>query len=234
MAEGEDQEHEYYLRLLSFITGPALETLHLYFEMKVLNTLDFFSFLEKHKHVLFHELNPSTPCCECQKVHIAAAKKKGHLIDTQFYLLFEKDEGREIQGHKRTQGRQIRQFCLCSFSAKRVTTVDMMDITLLSVVINSCCPPGSISGHPSWIKDIKTTRNFLAHCPNCKITKTEFDQRFTLTEQSVLNLASVVGSTCHKLIKSQISYFQKSELSTVRDIIKNSNDSIRQVSYLQL
>ncbi|CAC5362326.1 unnamed protein product [Mytilus coruscus] len=229
MADGEDQKHEYYIKLLSFIIGPATETLHLYFEMKVLNTLDFFSFLEKHKHVLFHELNPSIPCCECQKVHIAAAKKKNRLIDTQFYLLFEKDEGRENKDHVRTQGHQIKQLCLCSISANGLTTVDMMDITLLSVVIKSCCPPGSISGHPSWIKDIKTTRNFLAHCPSGKITKTEFDQRFSITEQSVLNLARVVGSTCLKLIKSQISYFQKSELSTIRDIIKNSNDSIRQI-----
>lgn len=204
MGDGEDQKHEYFIRLLSFIIGPATDTIHFYFEMKVLNPLDLFSFLEKHKHVLFHELNPSTPCCECQKVHIAAAKKKGHLIDTQFYLMFEKDEGREIQSHVRTQGHQIKQFCLCSVSAKRSTPIDSMDITLLSAVIKACCQPGSISGHPSWIKNIKTTRNFLAHCPSGKITKTEFDQKFSITEQSVLNLASVVGSTCLKLIKSEI------------------------------
>ncbi|CAG2216287.1 unnamed protein product [Mytilus edulis] len=172
-------------------------------------------FLENNKHVLFHELYPSTLCCECTKRSLAAEQKKCRLTELQFDLLFETDRGQEVQGHKRTQNDQIKQLCLCGVSAKRKTTVDMMDITLLSAVVKSCCPPGSISGNPTWIKDIKRTRNFIAHSPCNKITESEFNQRYSLIEKSVLNIASVVGPVFLKLTKAQISSFKDSELSTI-------------------
>lgn len=234
MNKEEDKKHQFYIRLMTFIIGPATKTLHLFFEIKVLNSLDFFIFLEKHKHILFHELYPTIPCCECTHVSLAASLKKGRLNSTQFELLFETDNGQEDQDHKRTKGQQTKQLCLCGVSAKRTATVDVMDITLVSAVVKSCCPPGSISGHPSWIKNIKETRNYIAHCPSNKITKAEFDKHFAVTEQAVLKLASVIGPVVLKMVKDQISIFKNSELSTIKDIIKNSNENIRQVSQTEL
>ncbi|XP_052062686.1 uncharacterized protein LOC127702511 isoform X2 [Mytilus californianus] len=231
MAEAEERKEEYYLRLLTFVIGPATEVLQLYFEIKVLNSLDFFIFLENHKHVLFHELYPSIPCCECKQLSLAAPRKKCRLTDTQFDTLFETDEGQEVQDHKRKHGHTIKQLCLCSVSAKRTTSVDLMDITLLASVVKSCCKPGSISGNPIWITDIKKTRNFIAHSPKNKITKSEFDQKFGLVEQSVLNIASVVGPVFLKMIKDQISIFKNSNLSTIidKDLKRNINDSIYKI-----
>ncbi|CAC5362328.1 unnamed protein product [Mytilus coruscus] len=192
MAEGEEKKKEYHIRLLTFLIGPATEALHLFFEIKVLNSLDFFIFLEKHKHILFHELHPSVSCCECDISSIGESQKRGCLNRSQFNLLFEIDDEREFQGHTKKQGQQIKQLCLCGVSAKRTSTVDEMDITLLSAVIKACCPAGSISGNPKWIEEIRDTRNYIAHCPSDKITKSEFDRRFAIAEQSVLNLASVI------------------------------------------
>ncbi|XP_052059555.1 uncharacterized protein LOC127700195 [Mytilus californianus] len=230
MAEAEERKEEYYLRLLTFVIRPATEVLQLYFEIKVLNSLDFFLFLENHKHVLFHELNPTIPCCECNKRPLAAPLKKCHLTDTQFDTLFETDKGNEVQDHKRKQGHQIKQLCLCSVSAKRKTSVVLMDITLLSSVIKSCCQPWSISGNPYWIKDIKKTRNFIVHSPCNKISKSEFDQKFALVEQSVLNIASVLGPVHLNMIKRQISIFKNSNLSTIIDSdLTQNNDSIYKI-----
>lgn len=232
MAESDEKKNEHYLRLLSFIIGPATETLQLFFEIKVLNSLDFVIFLEKHKHVLFHELHSFTSCCHCQNFSIRSAHRKGLLTKDQFDFLFETDESYEIQSHKRTQDQKIKeQLCLCGVSAKLTTTVDVIDISLLSALIQSCCPPEIMfRSSLKWIKDINEARNYIAHCPSNKMTKFEFDQQFSVTEQAVLDLAGVVGRVIQKMIKIQISRFKMSELSTIKDTIKNSNESIRRVS----
>lgn len=138
---------------------------------------------------------------------MAAPLKKCRLTDTQFNILFETEEGKEPQGHKRKKGHQIKQLCLYIVSAKRTTSLDLMDITLLSSVVKSCCKPWSISGNPKWIKDIKKTRNFIVHSPINEMTKSEFDQRFTLVEHLVLNIASVVGPVFLKIISNRTFLF---------------------------
>ncbi|CAG2233164.1 unnamed protein product [Mytilus edulis] len=225
MAEAEESKEEFYLRLLTFVIGPATEVLQLYFEIKVLNSLDFFIFLENNKHVLFHELHPSIPCCECKQVSLATPRKKCRLNEDQFDTLFETDEVQGVEDHKRHERRQIKQLCLCSVSAKRTASVDLMDITLLSSVIKSCCQPGSIAGNPNWIKDIKKTRNFIAHSPRMKITKSVFEQKFALVEQSVLNLASVVGPVfiLEMFVEKQTSTLESFENQT-RNLVENAQE----------
>ncbi|XP_071173118.1 uncharacterized protein [Mytilus edulis] len=229
MAEGEEKKKEYHIRLLTFLIGPATETLHLFFEIKVLNSLDFFIFLEKHKHTLFHEFHSAVPCCECDASCIGDSQKRACLNRSQFNLLFETDDKRECQCLTKKQRKHIKQLCLCGVSAKRTSTVDEMDITLLSAVFKTCCPAGSISGNPKWIEDIRDTRNYIYHCPSDKMTKSEFDRRFAIVEQSVFNLASVVGPVFSKMMKGQISFFKNSDLSTIKEFIRSSNDSILQI-----
>lgn len=230
MAESDEKENEYYLGLLSFIIGPATTTLQLFFEMKVLKSLDFFIFLEKHKHILFHELHPFTPCCHCQNFSTGSAHRKGLLTKDQFDVLFETDESSEMQSHKRTQGQKLKEpLCLCGVSAKLTTTVDMIDIALLSALIKSCCPPETIPGGSlKWIKDIKQAINYIVHCSSKKMTKLEYDERFSITEQAVSDLAGVVDPFMQKMVKIQISQYKISELS--KDTKKNNNESIRRVS----
>ncbi|VDH99037.1 Hypothetical predicted protein [Mytilus galloprovincialis] len=232
MAEGEEKTKENFIRLLTFITGPVTETLHLYFEFKVLNSVDFVMFLDNHKHTLVHQfIHPCTECCECKTRSPGETKQISRLTPSQFDLLFETDESKEIHGHKRTKGPQRKQICLCSISAKRTTSVDFMDISLMSAVLTSCCPPGSISGNPKWIKDIKETRNLIAHSPSDKISKSEYDQKLSFVEGSLLNIADVVGPMFLKMTKEKISTFKDSDLLTIinKDLKKNNNDNIRQI-----
>ncbi|XP_052062371.1 uncharacterized protein LOC127702279 [Mytilus californianus] len=104
-----------------------------------------------------------------------------------------------------------------------------MDITLIYIVVRTCCPPGTVSGNPKWIKDIKNARNELAHCSNPKVTETEFKNIFDRSEQCVLNIANVVGRQVLKMIKDQISFFKRSDISTVQEFIKSSNDTFIQI-----
>lgn len=229
MADTDEKEKVYYMRLLTFLLGPATKTLHLYFEMKVLDSLEFYMFLDKHKHILFHELYPTVPCCYCMKHFSGSSQKRGHLNFTQFCLLFEFIDGQEIQEHQKKQGDRITQYCLCNVSARRSVKEDDMDITLLYSVVKSCCQPGTISGNPKWIKNIKKARNHIAHCSNPKVSESDFEKIFENIEQNVLNIASVVGRQVLKMIKDQISFFKRSDISTVQEFVTSSNDTFIQV-----
>lgn len=229
MADTDEKEKEYFTRLLTFLLGPATQTLHVYFELKILNSLQFFMFLDNHKHILFHELHPDVPCCKCQYQRTTSSQKRGHLYPDQFNLLFESIDGQEIQEHQKKQGERITQYCLCNVSAKRSVKEEDMDITLLYSVIKTCCPPGTVSGNPKWIKEIKKERNFVAHCSSGKVSRSDFERSFENTEKCVLNIAEVVSRQVFKIIKDQISFFKTSDISTVRDLIKSSNDTLTQV-----
>jgi hypothetical protein len=68
---------------------------------------------------------------------------------------------------------------------------------MLSWQLKTCCP--SIHGNPQWIKDVKDTRNFLAHNSNSRLTKDEYDTWLNTVEKATLNLAKVVSSTFLKI-----------------------------------
>lgn len=234
MADTDEKEKEYYTRLHTFLIGPATKTLHLFFEMKILNSLEFFMFLDSHKHTLFHELYPNVPCCKCKNQSFASLQKRGHINESQFNLLFEFIDGQEIPEHQRKQGKRITQYCSCNVSARRSVKEDDMDITLLYSVIKTCCLPGTVSGNPKWIKEIKKERNFLAHCSSPKVSQSEFEKRFKNAEECVLNIAEVIGRQVLKMIKDQISFFKTSNISAVQEFIKSSNDTIRQVNCIKI
>ncbi|CAG2250677.1 unnamed protein product [Mytilus edulis] len=106
---------------------------------------------------------------------------------------------------------------------------DDMDITLLYSVVKSCCQPGTVSGNPKWIKNIKKARNHIAHCSNPKVSESDFEKIFENIEQNVLNIASVVGRQVLKMIKDQISFFKRSDISTVQEFVTSSNDTFIQI-----
>jgi hypothetical protein len=109
-----------------------------------------------------------------------------------------------------------------------------LDISLVYAIVKICCP--SIHENPEWIKDVKDTRNFLAHKSNCRLTKDEYDTRLAIVENATLDLAKVVSSTFYKMIQKQISDFKKDELSsnTVKDILASSDDNVCKVRFLNL
>lgn len=57
-----------FLQLLAFTTGPAVDVVQHFFEVKIIHQgSDFEDYLNdpQNKHKLFHERYPKIPCCEC-------------------------------------------------------------------------------------------------------------------------------------------------------------------------
>jgi hypothetical protein len=229
MDDEEREEREHYTKLLTFTYGIALDVLHLYFEIKILDKEEFFFFLDRCKHVLFHALHPTVYCCECRNGSIPLSKKPPILYSKQFNLLFDIELSTLKCLHNKTV-----QNCLCKYSASRFVTVDSLDISLVYAIVKTCCP--SIHGNPKWIKDVKDTRNILAHKSNCRLTKKECDTWLNTVEKATLDLAKVVGSIILKMTQKQISDFKKEvpSYNTVKDILASSNDDVCKVRFLML
>ena len=225
----DDEEREHYIKLLSFTFRISLDTLHLYFEIRILDKEEFFFFLDRCKHVLFHALHPAVSCCECRNESIPLSQKRRRLFPAQFNLLFDIENSTLQCHHNKTT-----QHCLCKYSASRSVTVNSLDISLVYAIVKICCP--SIHGNPQWIKDIKDTRNFLVYHDNCQLTKNEYDTWLAFVEYATLYLANVVCSTFRRMVERQISDFKKDKLSsnTVEDIITSSYDDVCKVRFLNL
>ena len=217
----DDEEREHYIKLLSFTFRISLDTLHLYFEIRILDKEEFFFFLDRCKHVLFHALHPAVSCCECRNESIPLSKKPPRLYPAQFNLLFDIKNSTLQSHHNKTT-----QHCLCKYSASRSVKVDSLDISLVYAIIMICCP--SIHGNPQWIRNIRDTRNFLTHTTNCQLAKNEYDTWLAFVENATLDLAKVVCSTFYNMVQRQISDFKKDKLSsnTVKDILASSYDDV--------
>ena len=88
----DDEEREHFTKLLTFTFGISLDVLHLYFEIKILDKEEFFLFLDRCKHVLFHALHPAASCCECRSGSTVLSNKPARLFPNQFNLLFLSEE----------------------------------------------------------------------------------------------------------------------------------------------
>ncbi|VDI63526.1 Hypothetical predicted protein [Mytilus galloprovincialis] len=229
-----DKECGYYMKLITFILGIGMDVLHTYFEQNILNAkehLEFYMFLDKNKHNLYHECYPKIECCECSQNGLGMASQKGCLTKQQFLVLFEIGTLTEID-HFQTGRRsnEITKQCLCRIIAKRSNDVDCMDITLMYAIIQSCYLKHNIAihGNPRCIEAIKDTRNFLAHVPNPRISKSEFDTRFTETEQAILEIGSSLGKYFTKVNQKNIDEFKRNDLSIegIKKIIENNIDEI--------
>ena len=225
----DDEERERYTNLLRFTFGISLDVLHHYFEIRVLEKEEFFIFLDRCKHVLFHAVHPTVSCCECRNRSIPLFTKQPILFSVQFNLLFDIKNSTLQCLHNKTV-----RHCLCKYSASRSVKVNSLDIPLVYAIVKTCCP--SIHGNSQWIKDVRDTRNFLAHKSNCQLTKDEYDTRLNTVENATLDLAKVVSSTCLKMLHNQISDFKKDKSfsNTVKDLLEGSNDDVYKVRFLNL
>ena len=223
----DDEGREYYNKLLTFTCRISLDVLHLYFEIKILDKEEFFLFLDRCKHVLFHALHPAVFCCECRNEPITLPQKPPRLYSKQFNLLFD-IENSTLQSHHNNTIRH----CSCKYSASRSVKVDSLDISLVYAIVKICCP--TIYRNPQWIKNVKNTRNFLAHKCDCRITKDEYDTWLPVVENATLYLAKVVCSKLCKMTQQLISDFKKDKLSSnrVKDILASSNDDVCKVRLL--
>lgn len=228
-----DKESRYYLKLFALTLGIGMEVLHQYFEQKILNTMDFYLFLEQHKHCLFHECYPAVQCCKCCQMSLDAHPKRGCLSEIQFNILFDIAPPTNQDHYKIGRNNTVIIDCLCRIDAKRSNEVDCMDITLMCAIIKSCFLNKKISihGNPQALETIKKTRNFLAH--SClRISKSEFDSRLAETEIAIVEMASTVGKYLKKLQQRRIEELKNNEeltMETLKRIIESNADEIKKV-----
>ncbi|VDI22999.1 Hypothetical predicted protein [Mytilus galloprovincialis] len=120
--------------------------------------------------------------------------------------------------------------CLCRIIAKQSNVVDCMDISLMYAIIQSCYIKHNIAihGNPRCIEAIKDTRNFLAHVPSPRISKSEFDTRWAETEQAILEIGSSLGQYFAKVNQKKIEAFKRNDVSIegIKGIIENNIDEI--------
>ncbi|VDI42569.1 Hypothetical predicted protein [Mytilus galloprovincialis] len=228
-----DTECGYYMKLITFILGIGMEVLHTYFEQNILNAkehMEFYMFLDKNKHNLFHECYPKVECCNSSQDCLSTASQKGSLTKKQFMLLFEIGPLTKMDHYKTGNHNYITKDCLCRIIAKQSNVVDCMDISLMYAIIQSCYIKHNIAihGNPRCIEAIKDTRNFLAHVPSPRISKSEFDTRWAETEQAILEIGSSLGQYFAKVNQKKIEAFKRNDVSIegIKGIIENNIDEI--------
>ncbi|VDI77769.1 Hypothetical predicted protein [Mytilus galloprovincialis] len=222
-----DEDERYYMQLLTFTLGIGMEVLHIYFEQKILKEEEFYMFLEKNKHYLFHDFYSDVQCCKCLK----NPSKRGCLNKSQFLKLFDINPLTEQDHFQTGRHDEIIKDCLCRIDAKTSNDVDCMDISLMYGIIQSCFLNNRkpFHGNPKFLETIKDTRNFLAHAPCQRISKSDFDSYLAKTEKAILGIARAVGSYVTKVYKRKIDAFKINDISLnkVKEIIESSTDEVK-------
>ncbi|XP_063400267.1 uncharacterized protein LOC134684886 [Mytilus trossulus] len=218
------KERQFFLQLLSFVTGPAIDVMQHYFEVKILTNIEFEDFLNdpNNIHQLFHQCYPTTPCCKCMTASLASTRKRGCLHLQQFDKLYD-NSGLPQPKHENKMGSKILQHCICKFSAKGSVTVDELDITLFYDVVQHCCPSKM---NFMWRKNIKDVRNFLSHIPNGQVNNTDFDDNWKTLTNATLGFAREIGNKCKKMFQEKISEIKNSSIEVLKEKLKKSNEDL--------
>lgn len=216
------QERKSYLQLWRFTTGPAIDVMKHYFVVKVLNTSSFESFLNdiNNKHKLFHQCFPTTPCCYCATVPLAAPNKKGCINHSQFEKLY--NSGSPQPSHEIMKGHEVYQICLCKYSAKSSLTVNDLDFLLFYYIVQHCCP---YKLNSVWRLSIKDVRNFLAHSGTDCVNKQDFEDKWKTLSTATLGFATELGKVCEKMFQTEILRIKNCSTDEIKDMLENSTEN---------
>ncbi|CAG2246103.1 unnamed protein product [Mytilus edulis] len=214
---------ENFIRILAFSAGPALAVIQFYLENEIIRknkTFETYLNIDKHKHLLFHEYIPTIPCCQCKILSIAAPRRRGCLVQRQFFELFNASVN---PIHELRTGNKVNEHCICSMAAKPSVEVSNLDISLLSVIIHNCCYDSNTS---KWIQEIRDVRNRFAHSGDATLDKTDFDNTWQKLETATLNFARRFGQVSVRMFKQQIDQIKTYSINENRqqliDIIQES------------
>ncbi|XP_063420842.1 uncharacterized protein LOC134706062 [Mytilus trossulus] len=225
------EERQRYIQLLAFSYGPAIDILHLFFENKLSQNSSFIHFLDdtRNKHILFHEFKPTVQCCECIKLSLAAASKRGHLFKSQFELLYI-DTCSPPPNHVQRRGNHISQHCLCKYSAKTSVSIEDVDITLLYAIVNHCC--SLPSQQLAWVKDLKEVRNILVHLGNGQIEETHYKIQWNTMQVACLGLAGIIGVSFVRVFRREIERLTACFIDALKDIVKKSKENLSELHHV--
>lgn len=229
-----DRERLNYMKCLTFILGIGTDVLLNYFEQKILGNCDFYFFVEKNKHYLYHAHNPSIKCCECSTLSLASSYKTRGLNKRQLEILFDISLPTDMVHYQVGRNNQMIQDCLCRFIAKSSNDVDCMDISLMMAVIKACIFDRNLTihGHPNDLEIVRNTRNYLAHSSERRLSESDFQTKFLESEQAIFRIAKTVGNYFAKQTQRKINAFKQNELSIsqIQRIADSNADGIARVS----
>ncbi|VDI02975.1 Hypothetical predicted protein [Mytilus galloprovincialis] len=192
MAANVDIEKQF-LRLFMFSHKISLPVVRTYFVSSVLGSSynnDIITFLEHHKHELFH-LVGDYQCCQCTNLPSLQPRCTTFCLrNDQFRKLY--DVGNSKPGHfTKGSGGRIFQQCLCCITAKKDTNPKTYDLSLLIALINNCVRLSD--NNMLWLNTIRKLRNTLCHVHDFNdLTNGELQTWWGNLECSVVNLAGEV------------------------------------------
>lgn len=235
MASNLDVE-KLFLRLFMFSHKVSLPVVRTYFISSVLCQADYnndiVTFLEHHKHELFH-LVGDYKCCQCTKLPLLQpAIYTFRLGNNQFKKLY--DVGNSKSGHfTKGSGGRIFQQCLCCITAKKDTNPKTYDISLLNALIYNCVQLSD--NNMLWLDTIRKLRNQLCHVHDISdLTKSELQTWWGKLECSVLNLAGEVHAqpAYKESIELLVDTFKYADYSrdTIAPLIEAMKEEINNVS----
>ncbi|XP_071136350.1 putative leucine-rich repeat-containing protein DDB_G0290503 [Mytilus edulis] len=204
MAANVDIEKQF-LRLIMFCHKISLPVVRTFFVSIVLGCPDYnddiSTFLEHHKHEIFH-LVGDYKCCQCAN-HPSLQTLKFRLGNDQFKKLY--DVGLSQPGHfLKGSGGRVFQQCLCCVSVRKDTNPKNYDISLLFAILYICAPLSCLSENSvSLLDTIRKSRNRLCHLNDINdLSEIEIHTLWGNLERSVTMLAGEIPS--HPYYKESI------------------------------
>ncbi|CAC5381104.1 unnamed protein product [Mytilus coruscus] len=220
------QERHFYLQLLKFTIGPAINAIKHFFEVKILNNSSFEAFLndQSNMHILFHQCF-SRPCCKCVRGSLASPTKRGCLNQIHFEMLYDYSDLQQ-PNHEHVSGKSDNKYCLCKYSAKCSVKVCVLDISMLDVIIQNCCPSKINQTNAMWLQSIKDIRNQLVHVGEYRVKKAEYEDHWKTLKTATLGFAGEIGDVCEEMFQHEISRIQNVSIENLEEILDKSNDNL--------
>lgn len=227
-----DGEQEFQKRLRQFYEDVVMNAVRVYFELEVLKKTPIFSFLESHKHKLFHEFIPTISCCECLRTNSRPSVSKIGLEKSQFDFLYDRSACAEAK-HEIKNGQHIQQYCVCNIKPKLVEVADL-DIILIRKIMTMCFVI-TLPGRPEWFKEIHDVRNCISH--RGRISKSDYKEKWRILETNALEIAFMNGKTFQSMIQKDTKRLKAEHDTTDRiheEVIANFKkvkSSVHQMQY---
>lgn len=199
----EEDENNFY-RLVAFVVDVAPEVFREYFKRKVLHGDTFESYLNKHKHILYH-LVFLRDCCECPSEGSPCKDKA--LSNEQMKLLYDFINYNPCKNSEQIKALKLnmkKYFCICKYSArKNISVKDVLDTTIACCIVKNCEPKNN--SRDNWMTQIKHTRNKIVHKTDTKsISSVEFEAHWATLKGSVMGLASLLDKEYETHVCNQV------------------------------
>lgn len=197
-------------RLIAFLLRIVPMVIHDFMEAHYFGVLSFETYLNKHKHALFHLTTlrmSSFKCCQCEKKPVFSRC----IAEKQFDMLFARTGS--TPHHKAT--------CICMFNARGDIDKSRLDISLAICILTNCESVNpNYEGH---LNNIRKIRNDVFHSPSANfITSDMFKNHWDGLTKAISGLTAAMNQPYAGKIMLQIESLKNE--SFVCDEIANLAD----------